>query len=202
MQAVRLALRSRRGQEPTRGRGPGRHRPASRSWPARRQGADPVQPRGRRSSSRRASRAASTSGAVATCRRPAGDRQHAAAARSASRSQRPTRSAPSAGAGRLAAPGEGGASRPGDVRRDAGRSQLPGNVAPAGASLQRERDVLAAGEPPQPRAQVRTTRLFGVVVLVTGIHVGLLDDEGGAGFVTVHRGTRAGTGAVRPAMRR
>ena len=56
----------------------------------------------------------------------------------------------------LTATGEGGVSRLGDVRRNAGRSQLPGNVAPPGTSLQRERDVLAAGEPRQPRAQART----------------------------------------------
>ena len=56
----------------------------------------------------------------------------------------------------LAASGEGDTGRLGDVRRNAGRSQFLGNVAPAGAPLQRERDVLAAGEPRQPRAQART----------------------------------------------
>jgi hypothetical protein len=54
----------------------------------------------------------------------------------------------------LAAPGEGGVSRLGDVRRDAGRSQFLGDVPPAGAPLQRERDVITAGEPRQPRPQV------------------------------------------------
>jgi hypothetical protein len=55
----------------------------------------------------------------------------------------------------LAAAGEGSASRLGDVRRNAGRRQFPGDVTPAGAPFQRERDVLVAGEPRQPRAQVR-----------------------------------------------
>jgi hypothetical protein len=55
----------------------------------------------------------------------------------------------------LAAPGEGSVSGLGDVRRDAGRGQLPGHVPPAGAPLQRERDVVAAGEPRQPGTQVR-----------------------------------------------
>jgi hypothetical protein len=56
----------------------------------------------------------------------------------------------------LTAPGEGGVSRLSQVRRDPGRGQLLGDVPPAGASLQREGDVFTAGEPRQPRAQVRT----------------------------------------------
>jgi len=55
----------------------------------------------------------------------------------------------------LAAAGEGGIGRLGHVRRDAGRGQLPGDVPPAGAPLQRERDVIAAGEPRPPGPQVR-----------------------------------------------
>ena len=47
----------------------------------------------------------------------------------------------------LAAPGEGGISRLGDVRRDAGPGQLLRDVPPAGAPLQRERDVVPASEP-------------------------------------------------------
>ena len=55
----------------------------------------------------------------------------------------------------LAAAGEGGVGRLGDVRRDAGRGQLPGDIPPPGAPLQRERDVVPVGERPQPGAQVR-----------------------------------------------
>src|SRR5260370_32719314 len=55
----------------------------------------------------------------------------------------------------LAAAGEGGVGRLGDVRRDAGRGQLLRDVPPAGAPLQRERDVVPAGEPGQPGTQVR-----------------------------------------------
>ena len=56
----------------------------------------------------------------------------------------------------LAATGERGISRLGDMRRDAGRGQLLGHIPPAGAPLQRERDVIAAGEPYQPGPQVHT----------------------------------------------
>jgi hypothetical protein len=55
----------------------------------------------------------------------------------------------------LAAAGEGGVSRLGDMRRDAGPGQLLRDVPPAGAPLQRERDVVLAGEPRQPVTQVR-----------------------------------------------
>src|SRR5271165_5175790 len=55
----------------------------------------------------------------------------------------------------LAAAGERGISRLGDVRRDAGPGQLLRDVPPAGAPLQRERDVVPAGEPRQPGTQVR-----------------------------------------------
>jgi hypothetical protein len=41
------------------------------------------------------------------------------------------------------------------MRRDAGPGQLLGDIPPAGASLKRERDVIAADEPRQPRTQVR-----------------------------------------------
>ena len=56
----------------------------------------------------------------------------------------------------LAAAGEGGVSRLGDMRRDAGRGQFLGDVPPAGAPLQRERDIVPAGEPRQPGPQVHT----------------------------------------------
>jgi len=54
----------------------------------------------------------------------------------------------------FAAAGEGGAGRLADVRREAGRGQLLRDVPPPGAPLQRERDVVAAGEPREPGAQV------------------------------------------------
>jgi hypothetical protein len=56
----------------------------------------------------------------------------------------------------LAAAGEGGVGRLGDVRRDPGRGQLLGDVPPPGAPLHRERDALTPGEPRQPAAQVLT----------------------------------------------
>jgi len=56
----------------------------------------------------------------------------------------------------LAATGERGISRLGDMRRDAGPGQLLGHIPPAGAPLQRERDVIVAGEPHQPGPQVHT----------------------------------------------
>jgi hypothetical protein len=58
----------------------------------------------------------------------------------------------------LAAAGECGISRLGDVRRDAGPGQLLRDVPPAGASLQGERDVVPAGEPRQPGPQVPAVR--------------------------------------------
>jgi hypothetical protein len=54
----------------------------------------------------------------------------------------------------LAAAGEGGVGRLGDMRRDAGRGQFLRDIPPSRAALQRER-VVAAGEPGQPGAQVR-----------------------------------------------
>ena len=54
----------------------------------------------------------------------------------------------------LAAAGERGVGRLDQVRRDAGRGQLLGHIPPARAPLQRERDVLTAGEPRQPGPQV------------------------------------------------
>jgi hypothetical protein len=56
----------------------------------------------------------------------------------------------------LAAASRRGVSRLSQVRRNPGRGQLLGDVPPAGAPLQRERDVLTAAEPRQPRTQVRT----------------------------------------------
>ena len=55
----------------------------------------------------------------------------------------------------LAAAGERGVGRLGQMHRDAGRGQLLGDIPPPRARLQRERDILAAGEPGQPGAQVR-----------------------------------------------
>jgi hypothetical protein len=54
----------------------------------------------------------------------------------------------------LAAAGERGTGRLGQMRRDPGRGQLLGDVPPAGAPLGSERDVLAASEPGQPGPQV------------------------------------------------
>jgi hypothetical protein len=54
----------------------------------------------------------------------------------------------------LAAAGERGVGWLGQMRRDAGRGQLLGDIPPPGASLDRERDVIAAGEPGQPGPQV------------------------------------------------
>ena len=58
----------------------------------------------------------------------------------------------------LAAPGERGVGRLGQVHADPGRGQLPGDVPPPGAPLHRERDVVAAGEPGQPGPQVLPVR--------------------------------------------
>jgi hypothetical protein len=55
----------------------------------------------------------------------------------------------------LAAAGEGGVRRLGQMRRDTGRGQLLGDIPPPGTPLGRERDVIAAGEPRQPGTQVR-----------------------------------------------
>ena len=54
----------------------------------------------------------------------------------------------------LAAPGERGIGRLGQVRRDPGRGQLLGDIPPPGAPLDRERDIITAGEPGQPGPQV------------------------------------------------
>jgi len=54
----------------------------------------------------------------------------------------------------LAAAGERGVGWLGQMRRDADRGQLLGDIPPPGASLDRERDVIAAGEPGQPGPQV------------------------------------------------
>jgi hypothetical protein len=48
-----------------------------------------------------------------------------------------------------------GADRFGQMRRDPGRGQLLGHIPPARAPLHRERHVLPAGEPRQPRPQMR-----------------------------------------------
>ena len=44
----------------------------------------------------------------------------------------------------LAAAGEGGVGRPGQMRRDPGRGQLLDDIPPPGTPLNRERDILAA----------------------------------------------------------
>jgi len=54
----------------------------------------------------------------------------------------------------LAAAPRGGVGRLGQMRRGAGRGQLPGDVPPPGAPLDRERNILPAGEPGQPGPQV------------------------------------------------
>jgi hypothetical protein len=48
-----------------------------------------------------------------------------------------------------------GVGRLGQMRRDPGRGQLLGHIPPARAPLHRERHVLPAGEPRQPRTQMR-----------------------------------------------
>jgi hypothetical protein len=53
------------------------------------------------------------------------------------------------------AAGGSGVGRLAEVRGDPGRGQLLGDVPPARASLHRERDIVPAGEPGQPGAQVR-----------------------------------------------
>jgi hypothetical protein len=54
----------------------------------------------------------------------------------------------------LAAAGGRGVGRLGQVRRDSGRGQLPGDIPPPAAPLHRERGIIAAGEPGQPGPQV------------------------------------------------
>jgi len=54
----------------------------------------------------------------------------------------------------LAAPRRGSIGRLGQVHRDPGRGQLPGDIPPPRASFGRERGTAAAGEPPQPGPQV------------------------------------------------
>jgi hypothetical protein len=58
----------------------------------------------------------------------------------------------------LAAAGERGIGRLGQMRRDAGRGQLLSDIPPPGAPLDREPDVLAAVEPRQPGPQVLPVR--------------------------------------------
>jgi hypothetical protein len=53
-----------------------------------------------------------------------------------------------------AAAGKRGVGRLGQMRRNPGRGQILGDIPPPGASLGRERDVIAASEPRQPGAQV------------------------------------------------
>jgi len=78
----------------------------------------------------------------------------------------------------LAAAGEGGIGRLGDVRRDAGRGQLLCDVPPAGAPLQRERDVVPAGEPCQPGPQVRAVGRGDLAALhLPGLRVQVVERE-------------------------
>ena len=58
----------------------------------------------------------------------------------------------------LAAAGERGIGRLGQVRRNTGRGQLLGDMPPPGAPLDRGRDILTAGEPRQPGPQVHPVR--------------------------------------------
>ena len=58
----------------------------------------------------------------------------------------------------LAAAGERGIGRLGDVCRDPGGGHLLRDVPPSGAPLHGERDVITAGEPGQPAAQVLPVR--------------------------------------------
>ena len=58
----------------------------------------------------------------------------------------------------LAAAGERGVGRLGQVHPGPGRGHLLGDVPPPGAPLERERDVVAPGEPGQPRPQVLPVR--------------------------------------------
>jgi hypothetical protein len=55
----------------------------------------------------------------------------------------------------LPAAGGSGVRRLAQMRRDASSSQLLSDIPPPGAPLHRERDVVPAGEPRQPGAQVR-----------------------------------------------
>jgi len=54
----------------------------------------------------------------------------------------------------LAAAGERGAGRLGQIRRDPGRGQLLGHIPPPGAPFDGKRDIAMTGEPRQPRSQV------------------------------------------------
>jgi len=58
----------------------------------------------------------------------------------------------------LAAAGERGVGRLGQMRRDPRRGQFLSDIPPARAPFQGERHVLAAGEPRQPGPQVRPVR--------------------------------------------
>jgi hypothetical protein len=78
----------------------------------------------------------------------------------------------------LAAPGERGIRRLGDMRHDAGPGQLLRYVPPAGAPLQRERDVAAAGEPRQPGPQVRAVGRGDLAPLhLPGLRVQVVERE-------------------------
>ena len=78
----------------------------------------------------------------------------------------------------LAAAGERGISRLGDVRRDAGPGQLLRDVAPAGAPFQRKRDVVPAGEPRQPGPQVRPAGRGDLAALhLPGLGVQIVERE-------------------------
>jgi len=65
----------------------------------------------------------------------------------------------------LAAAGERGIGRLGQVRRDPGGGQLLGDVPPPGARLQRESDVTATVEPGQPGPQVLPVRRTDLAAL-------------------------------------
>jgi hypothetical protein len=58
----------------------------------------------------------------------------------------------------LAAAGERGAGRPGQVHADPGGGQLRGDIPPPGTALDRERGITAPAEPGQPGPQVLPDR--------------------------------------------
>jgi NAD(P)-dependent dehydrogenase (short-subunit alcohol dehydrogenase family) len=78
----------------------------------------------------------------------------------------------------LAAAGKGGIGRLGQMRRDAGRGQFLRDIPPPGAPLDRERDVLAAGEPRQSGPQMRPVRRGDLAALhLPGLGVEVVEGD-------------------------